>query len=76
MEHQRQVAVGKNHLETVFDLTEEYTLRKIFIIDPDPSSINLALSQLDPDQVVAGGYCLKECGEYWKTLAENAVYWK
>jgi hypothetical protein len=76
MEHQRQIAVGKNHLETVFDLTEEYTIQKIFIIDPDPSSINLALSQLDPDQVVAGGYCLKECGEYWKTLAENAVYWK
>lgn len=75
MTHQRQIAVRKTHLKTVFSLTDEYPLQKIFIIDPDPVSVQLALSQLDPDQVVAGGYCLKDCSEYWKPLAENAVYW-
>ena len=74
MEHQQQVAVGKDQLQTVFDLTNEYTLRKIFIIDPDPASIRLALSHLDPDQVVAGGYCTEECGEYWKDLVSRAIY--
>lgn len=75
MAHQRQIAVRKNHLKTVFNLTDEHPLQKIFIIDPDPVSVNLALSQLDPDQVVAGGYCLKDCSEYWKALGENAAYW-
>ena len=74
MEHQNQVAVGKDLLKTVFDLTNEYTLRKIFIIDPDPASIRLALSHLDPDQVVAGGYCTEDAGEYWKDLVSSAEY--
>ena len=74
MEHQNQVAVGKDQLKTVFDLTNEYTLRKIFIIDPDPASIRLALTHLDPDQVVAGGYCTENAGEYWKDLVSRAFY--
>jgi hypothetical protein len=74
MEYQRQVAVGKDQLETVFDLTNEYSLRKLFIIDPDPAAIRLALSHLDPDQIVAGGYCTEECGEYWETIVRHAVY--
>jgi len=74
MEHQRQVAVGKDHVQTVFDLTNEYTLQKIFIIGPDRESINLALDYLDPDQIVAGGYCTEDCGEYWKTIVANAFY--
>jgi hypothetical protein len=74
MEHQRQVAVGKDQVQTVFDLTDEYTLRKIFIIGPDRESVNLALDYLDPDQIVAGGYCTEGCGEYWKDLVAAAVY--
>ena len=37
-------------------------------------SINLACSHLDPDQIVAGGYCTEDCGEYWKDLVTAAVY--
>lgn len=74
MEHQKQVAVGRDQMQALFDLTNEYTLRKVFIIDPDPASIRLALSHLDPDQVVAGGYCTKECGDYWKDLVSSAEY--
>jgi hypothetical protein len=74
MEYQNQVAVGKDQLPTLFDLMNEYPVRKIFLLDPDPASIKRALSHVDPDQVVAGGYCTKECGEYWETLVENAFY--
>lgn len=74
MEHQHQVAVGKDYLETLFDLTNEYTLRKVFIIDPDPAAIDLARSHLDPDQITAGGYCTGDCEEYWKNLVAKAVY--
>jgi hypothetical protein len=74
MEYQKQVAVGKDQLQMLFDLMNEYPVRKIFILDPDPASIGHALSHLDPDQVVAGGYCSKDCGEYWKDLVSSAEY--
>jgi len=76
MEYQAQIAVGKEAAGTVLDLADEYTLQRIILIDPDKVSIDLALSHLDPDQVAAGGYCRDNCGEYWKTLSDNAFYWK
>ncbi|MCK9630226.1 MAG: hypothetical protein M0R30_01175 [Methanoregula sp.] len=74
MEYQHRVAVGKDHLSTLIDLTNEYTLKKVFIIDPDQKAIELARSHLDPDQIVAGGYCTGDCTEYWKDLVTKAVY--
>jgi hypothetical protein len=74
MEHQRQIAVRPKQLETVFDLMNEYDLRKIFIVDANAEAITLTLSHLDPDQVSIGGYCLDGCGEYWKNLVDTAVY--
>jgi len=73
LEHQRQIAVGRDKLDTVLDLSSEYDLRKIIIIDPDQESIARALSCLDPDQVSAGGYCTDLCENYWKNLVESAV---
>jgi hypothetical protein len=74
MEYQKQVAVGKDQLPSLFDLMNEYSVRKIFILDPDPASIRLALSHLDPDQVVAGGYCINGSKSYWQDLADSAIY--
>jgi hypothetical protein len=74
MEHQHQIAVGRDHIETVLDLSSEYDLRKIIIVDPDKESIERALACLDPDQVSAGGYCTGTCTDYWKNLVEAAVY--
>lgn len=74
MEYQNQVAIGKDQLEILFDLTSEYTLRKVFIIDPDRAAVELARSHLDPDQIVAGGYCTGNAGEYWDELVKKAGY--
>jgi len=74
LEHQRQVAVSTDQIDTLLDLTGEYDLRKIIIVDPDTSSINRALSCLDPDQVIAGGYCRGSCVKYWKNLVGSAAY--
>ena len=74
MEHQRQIAVLPKQLETVFDLTNEYDLRKIIIVDADAEAIRLTLSHLDPDQVSVGGYCLDQSNEYWTNLVDTAVY--
>jgi hypothetical protein len=76
LEHQRQIAIGRDHLGTVLDLSSEYDLRRIIILDPDQASIARALSCLDPDQVSAGGYCTEMCEIYWKNLVDVAVYSK
>jgi hypothetical protein len=76
LEHQRQIAIGRDQLDTVLDLSSEYDLRKIIVIDPDQESIARALSCLDPDQVSAGGYCTEMCEDYWKNLVDVAVYEK
>src|SRR5674476_1422693 len=74
--YQRQIAVGRDRLDTLLKLSSEYDLRKIIIIDPDQASISHALSCLDPDQVVAGGYCMDMYENYWKNLVESSVYSK
>lgn len=74
LEHQQQVAAGKGQLATVFDLANEFTLKRLFLIDPDPASIRLALSHLDPDQIVAAGYNPEGSDEYWNDLVSSAGY--
>ena len=74
LEHQRQIAVRRDQLDTLIDLSSEYDLRKIILIDPDQESITYALASLDPDQVSVGGYCTDICENYWKNLVDVAVY--
>ena len=74
MEYQRQIAVDRDHVDTVLDLSSEYDLRKIIIVDPDKESIERALECLDPDHVSAGGYCTDTSPDYWKNLVDAAVY--
>ena len=74
MEHQQQVAVGKAKLDTLLDLTGEYDVRKIILVDPDTASISRAISCLDPDQIVVGGYCTDSCEDYWNKLVAHAEY--
>lgn len=74
MECQRQVVVDSDHLPVVFDLAHEYELSQLIILDPDNESITLALSEFDPDQIIAGGYCTTDCDEYWRKLVASAEY--
>jgi hypothetical protein len=74
LEHQLEVVVSKKALDTVLDLTNEFDIRKVIIIDPDEDSISRALTCLDPDHICVGGYCLDRCETYWKNLVETAVY--
>jgi hypothetical protein len=74
LERQRQVAITKEQLPTLFELRGEYDFSRIVLLDPDRGSVHLALSHLDPDQISAGGYCKQDCGEYWKDLVKAAFY--
>jgi hypothetical protein len=74
LEHQQELAVSRKTLDMVLDLTNEFDIRRLFIIDADEDSISRALSCLDPDHISIGGYCLDRCETYWKNLVETAVY--
>jgi hypothetical protein len=74
LEHQHLVAVGNDRLGSVFDLVNEYDLRQIIIVDADRKGIALALTHLDPDQVLVGGYCTVEDDEYWKNIVKTSDY--
>lgn len=74
LEHQQQVAITKGRLEMLFDLMNEYTVRKIFLLDPDDNAIRLARTHFDPDQIAGAGYCTDECDAYWKGVVERSVY--
>jgi hypothetical protein len=75
LERQQQVAVRKADLPKLFSITEEYHVRKVFIIDPDAASVASVLAHhMDPDQVVAGGYCVDGGESYWKDLVRAAEY--
>jgi hypothetical protein len=76
LEHQRRVAVNKKMLDTVFDLANEYDLHQLIVMDPDEEAVRSALSHLDPDQVMAGGYCTDACDTYWGKLVKKAIYRK
>ena len=66
----------KEQLDIVFDLANEYELHQLIVMDPDEGSIRDALSHLDPDQVMVGGYCTDGCDEYWIGLVDAAYYTK
>jgi hypothetical protein len=74
MEYQRQVAVDRNHLAMAFDLAHEYEINTLVILDPDTESIALALSEFDPDHLMAGGYCTSDGEGYWNKLVASARY--
>jgi hypothetical protein len=74
LEYQQHVAVSRDQLGTALQLMDEYTLRKIFILDPDRASIETALSHLDPDQIAAGGYSADGNESYWQGLVDAAIY--
>ena len=72
LERQSQVAVRKTDLPLLFSLVEEYDVNRLFLLDPDPSSIASALAHFDADQIVASGYCTGDCEEYWNDLVSSA----
>jgi len=73
LEHQHKVVVGNAELPVLVDLMNEYTVRQIVLLDPDQSSIELARSHLDPDQITVGGYCTGDnATEYWQALVAHA----
>jgi len=74
LEYQDRVAVSPDSLTALFDLSGEYDIAQLIIMDHDAESIALALSRLDPEQVVSGGYCTGSPETYWDDVVAKAFY--
>jgi hypothetical protein len=73
LEFQTAVAVPRTLLSAALDLTDEYDLRSLFIVDGKREDVLAAAEHMDLDEISLGGYCREDCGEYWKGLVERAV---
>ena len=73
LEVQNFIAVPANLIPTALDLLDEYELRSLFILDGKQEDFLSAAESLDPEQISFGGYCKKDCVDYWKGLVERAV---
>lgn len=76
LESQQQVAVDPDQVPKVLGMVDEYEMQRLTIINPDPGSLATAAEVLDPDRIVAGGYCRENCGRYWPDLAARAWIFK
>jgi hypothetical protein len=73
LEIQDSAAVPPDLLPRALELLDEYDLRHVTIVDGEKEDLLTLSEHLDPDQISLGGYCRKDCREYWKALTERAV---
>ncbi|MFA5332348.1 MAG: hypothetical protein WC342_08220 [Methanoregula sp.] len=78
LETQHEIAVDRSRLDDLFSRENEYDIRRLVILNPDPATIRKAREYLDPDQICCGGYCTEPENpeEYWKDLVSAAWYEK
>jgi hypothetical protein len=74
LEYQSRVAVRADQLETLFDLMNEFTVKEVFLLDPDENTIERTRNHFDPDQVIGAGYCTEACDTYWNDVVAHSVY--
>jgi hypothetical protein len=76
LESQQQVAVDPDQVEKVLGMVDEYEVQRLTVIDPDAGSLAAAAEVLDPDRIIAGGYCRTGGKDYWQDLASRAWVFK
>jgi len=73
LEFQATVAIPRDLLPGALELLDGFEVRHLSILDGRKEDLLTLLEHLDPDQISLGGYCEKDCGEYWKELVDRAV---
>lgn len=54
------------------DLLNEYSIRKIGLLDPAAEDIAQVLEHVDLDRIMIAGYCRGGCETYWRDLISAA----
>ncbi len=72
LEVQDRFAVPPGKLLRFFEIMDEYDVRQLILIDPNPGDFELALKHFDPEDLFTGGY--NRAGEegYWENLLKSA----
>ena len=73
LEHQPRIAVPSPLLTEAVALQDEYRIRSIALLDPMPGDLATASELLDLGRIETGGYCAKDCREYWEQLVERSL---
>ncbi|MDH7593692.1 MAG: hypothetical protein QHG99_04960 [Methanomicrobiales archaeon] len=72
LEYQPEVMLPSTMLPLLNDLLDRYSIRRIALLDPDAEDITQALEHLDSDRIMVGGYCRRDCENYWPDLISRA----
>jgi hypothetical protein len=74
LEYQDSVAIAPSGLDLVIDMTGEFKVRNLVLIDPSRDAIALALQHWEPEHIALGGYNPGLHGTYWETLVSDSTY--
>ncbi|MCC7566375.1 MAG: hypothetical protein KO206_08895 [Methanomicrobiaceae archaeon] len=72
LEYQDSAAVPPDLLPIAIGLLEEYRIRRLILLDPKTRDLAAAAAAVDPDMLLAGGYCERDCEDYWSAIADRA----
>ena len=72
LEYQNIIAVFPEKLPVIFELLNEYEVKKIAVINGTADNFEACLDFFDPDEIFAGGFCDLCEDDYWKILKERA----
>ncbi len=75
LEVQRTITVSDEDYLLVPTLLDRYDLKKITLLQPAAETIQKALTQFDPDQILVGGYKRAGSGiDYWEGIVTASSY--
>ena len=74
LEYQDTVAVSPAGLDLVIDMTGEYTVKGLVLLDPTAETITHALRHWDPGNIAIGGYFHGQPDGYWDTIVSASAY--
>ncbi len=71
---QRDLILSKNAVPKLEELSDCYTIRQVYITDPDSEALTAVCRLFDPDDVyIAGTAPESDRQEYWENLAELRI---
>ncbi|MDD4127541.1 MAG: hypothetical protein PHV39_07640 [Methanomicrobium sp.] len=72
LEYQNIIAIMPEKLPVIFELLNEYEIKKIAVINGRPENYDKCLEYFDPENIISGGFCNNSGDDYWENLKERA----
>ena len=74
LEYQDSVAISPKTLDLVIEMTGEYKIRNLILLDASGDAIARALQHWEPGHITLGGYYTGQPGTYWEALVSGSTY--